>query len=252
MSPKIFILFLFLIASSNCQINIMDPTFLIDAIINKLKRFLQNNVDNELFLDFMDFLQSRFKKKFPDHLEINRKAFKDHLKAIKLNKGFIEDQHDYKDMVYGVSPFSANGCELIAIYNALYEITKKEDIDLPLIIDIHEKKGMVLNGLFGTAPRAIETYFKKNGYKTMSSSKKDNYERIAKSSDVLILTMYNNIDDITDQVHTICITKKLGKYYVHNNGSKYSRIGYNSITDVLAKINGGKAKDIFLIGINKK
>ena len=244
MSPKIIPLFLFLIISSNCQ----D----VDAIIKKLKSYLQNNVDNDVFLDFMDFLQKRFRKKFPDHLEKNRKAFPNHLKTIKLNKGFIEDQGNYKDMVYGLSPFQANGCELIAIYNALYEMTKKEDIDLPLIIDIHEKNGMVLNGLFGTAPRAIETYFKNNGYKTMSASKKDKYESIAKSSDVLILTIYNNIEDITDQVHTICITKKQGKYYVHNNGSKSSTVPYNSITDVLARINGGKAKDIFLIGINKK
>ena len=244
MSPKIIPLFLFLIISSNCQ----D----VDAIIKKLKSYLQNNVDNDVFLDFMDFLQKRFRKKFPDHLEKNRKAFPNHLKTIKLNKGFIEDQGNYKDMVYGLSPFQANGCELIAIYNALYEMTKKEDIDLPLIIDIHEKNGMVLNGLFGTAPRAIETYFKNNGYKTMSASKKDKYENIAKSSDVLILTIYNNIEDITDQVHTICITKKQGKYYVHNNGSKSSTVPYNSITDVLARINGGKAKDIFLIGVNKK
>ena len=91
MSPKIILLFLFLIISSNCQ----D----VDAIIKKLKSYLQNNVDNDVFLDFMDFLQKRFRKKFPDHLEKNRKAFPNHLKTIKLNKGFIEDQGNYKDMV---------------------------------------------------------------------------------------------------------------------------------------------------------
>ena len=53
-------------------------------------------------------------------------------------------------------------------------------------------------------------------------------------------------------MHTICITKKQGKYYVHNNGAKSSSVPYDSITDVLAKINDGKDKDIFLIGINKK
>ena len=155
-------------------------------------------------------------------------------------------------MVYGLMSFSGNGCELIAIYNALYELTKQEDINLPEIIDMHEKDGMVLQGLFGTSPKAIEEYFIKKGFKTRSSSKKVNYESIANESDVLILTIYNNIDDITDQVHTICITKKLGKYYVHNNGYNSAYVAYNSITDVLSKINGGRAKDIFLIGINKK
>ena len=243
MSLKIFFLFSFLIFFSNCG--------QYDDIIKKLKGYLQRQ-ENDLFLDLMELLRISFRKKFPDHLEKNRKAFPNHLRTIKLNKGFIEDQHNYKDMFYGLSPFSSNGCELIAIYNALYDMTKKEDIDLPLIINIHEKSGMVLNGLFGTSPKAIEEYFKKNGYKTMSSSKKANYENIAKSTDVLILTIYNNIDDITDQVHTICITKNQGKYYVHNNGSRSAGVAYNSITDVLAKINGGRAKDIFLIGINKK
>ena len=117
---------------------------------------------------------------------------------------------------------------------------------------MHEKDGILLSGLFGTSMRAIEEYFVKNGFKTRSSSKKENYEKIAKESDVLILTMYNNIYDITAQIHTIAITKANGKYYVHNNSSNPPSIGYNSITDVLAKINGGRAKDIFLIGINKK
>ena len=43
-------------------------------------------------------------------------------------------------MSYGDYTLSYNGCELIAIYNALYELTKKNDIDFAQIIDIHEKK----------------------------------------------------------------------------------------------------------------
>ena len=111
---------------------------------------------------------------------------------------------------------------------------------------------MVLGGLFGTSILSIEKYFIKNGFPTKSSSKKEDYENIAKGSDVLILTIYNNKEDITDQVHTIAITKKNGKYFVHNNGSNSALTGYDSITDVLKKINSGKAKDIFLVGINKK
>ena len=244
--PKKLVLFTFLLllSSSYC----ID----FDALIKKLKSYLQNNVDNDVFLDFMEVLRKGYKKSFPDHFAKNKKAFPNHSQTIKRNRGFIEDQGNYGDMVYGLMSFSGNGCELIAIYNALYELTKQENINLPEIIDMHEKDGMVLQGLFGTSPKAIEEYFIKNGFKTQSSSKKVNYENIAKESDVLILTIYNNIDDITDQVHTICITKKIGKYYVHNNGYNSSSVAYDSITDVLSKINGGRAKDIFLIGINKK
>ena len=101
----------------------------------------------------------------------------------------MEDQGNYGDMVYGLMSFSGNCCELIAVYNALYELTKQENINLPEIIDIHERDGMVLQGLFGTFPKTIEEYFTKNGFKTQSSSKIINYENIANESDVLILTI---------------------------------------------------------------
>ena len=244
MSKKIFILFFFLLFFSNCQ----DY----DSILNKLKGYLQNNVDNEVFINFMEVLRHAYKKKFPDHLAKNKEGFKNHLATIKRNRGFIEDQGNYKDMYYGLLELSKNGCELIAIYNALYEITKKDDIDFPAIVDKHEKDGMILSGLFGTSMKSIEDYFKKNGFKTASSWKKEDYEKIAKESDVLILTIYNNKDDILDQVHTVCITKKNGKLYVHNNGANSASVAYDSITDVLKRINSGRAKDIFLVGINKK
>ena len=244
MSSKILYIFLLLLSSINC----IDIT----GILAKLKSYLQNNVDNDKFIVFMDSLKTILYRDFPDHLSKNKEAFKNHLATIKENKGYIEDQSKYKDMSYGLMPLSGNGCELIAIYNALYELTGNINIDFPLIVDIHEKDGMVLGGLFGTSILSIEKYFIKNGFPTKSSSKKEDYENIAKGSDVLILTIYNNKEDITDQVHTIAITKKNGKYFVHNNGSNSALTGYDSITAVLKKINSGKAKDIFLVGINKK
>ena len=50
-------------------------------------------------------------------------------------------------------------------------------------------------------------------------------------------------------VHTINITKKDNKYYIHNNGYYSNLLPYNSITDLLLRIKGGNPKDIFLIGI---
>lgn len=230
--------------STNCQ----D----FSALIEKLKGYLQNNVDNDIVINFLELLRKTFKKKFPEHLSQNRLAFPNHINTIKHNKGFIEDQGNYKDMSYGLLSLSANGCELIAIYNALYELTQNENIDFPFIIDKHERDGMILSGLFGTSVKAIQEYFDKDGFKTLSSSKKENYENIANKSDVLIFTMYNNAEDITDQIHTVCITKKNGKYYVHNNGKNSANFPYDSMTDVLNRINNGHAKDLFLIGINKK
>ena len=246
MSFKILFLFLILTISTKCQREEQK------SIIAQLKAFLQNNVPNEIVVNFLEYLRTFKKKEIPSHLSENRIAFKNHLSTINSNKGFIEDQRNYKDMTYGALPLSDNGCELIAIYNALFELTGKKDTDFSLIVDMHEKDGILLSGLFGTSIRAIEEYFVKNGFKTKSSSKKEDYEQIAQNSDVLILTMYNSRYDITAQVHTIAITKKDGKYYVHNNSANPPNVGYSSFTTCLSLINSGLAKDLFLIGINKK
>ena len=52
-------------------------------------------------------------------------------------------------------------------------------------------------------------------------------------------------------VHTVNITKKDNKYFVHNNGYNSFLEPYDSISDLLSRINNGNSKDIFLIGIFK-
>ena len=91
--------------------------------------------------------------------------------TITRNNGYIEDQSSYTDMLYGVKPVSHNGCGVIATYNVLYHLTHKTDIDFPSIIRELEYDGIILNGLFGTAVRAIEDYFKKNLVKVRNNSK---------------------------------------------------------------------------------
>ena len=104
MSKKLIFFTFLLLLSSTCCIDF-------DALIKKLKSYLQNNVDNDVFLDFMELLRKGYKKSFPDHLAKNKKAFPNHSQTIKRNKGFIEDQGNYGDMVYGLMSFSGNGCE---------------------------------------------------------------------------------------------------------------------------------------------
>ena len=78
MSPKILFIFLLLLSSINC----IDIT----GILAKLKSYLQNNVDNDKFIVFMDSLKTILYRDFPDHLSKNKEAFKNHLATIKENK----------------------------------------------------------------------------------------------------------------------------------------------------------------------
>ena len=244
MSKKVFLLALLLL-TSNCS--------LIDDIIKKLKSFLQNNVDNEVVVLFMEVFRKNIKL-FPNHLAKNTEAFKNHINAIKAYKGYIEDQENYSDMSYGILHLSNNGCGTIATYNVLYHLTGDYNIDYASIVDSYEKDGIVFNGLLGTSAIAIEDYFKKKGFKTMSSTKEEDFNKIGYETDASVVLVYNDKDDIFDSIHYMAITKTDGKFYFHNlhhSGGIPSNIGYDSISDGVGKINNGKSKGIFLVGVSK-
>ena len=153
------------------------------------KSFIPNKVSNETTLKFFELLRITASHKFEGNLEKNNKNFINHLEEIEKNDGYIENQHLYTDMNYGNKTIDFCGCEIIATYNAIYDLTGKHDISFPDMIDSFEKDGIVLSGFFGTAPRSIEDYLKRQGFKTNSSSKMDEYDKIGEKSDALILTM---------------------------------------------------------------
>ena len=219
--------------------------------ISFFKSLIPQRVSNDKALSFFEFLRKIAFHNFPDNLQKNNTNFKNHLKEISKNNGYIEDQHNYEDMYYGNKTISFCGCEVIATYNALYDLTGKHDISFPEMINAFEQDGIVLSGFFGTAPRSVEDYFNKIGFKTISSTKKEEYDKIGEKTDALILTLYNDKYDIFNMVHTINITKKNNKYYIHNNGHKSYLVPYNSMSDLLQRINNGNSKDIFLIGVIK-
>ena len=219
--------------------------------ISFFRSLIPQKVSNGATLSFFEFLRKIAFHNFPGNLEKNNINFKNHLTKIEKNNGYIEDQHSYTDMYYGNKTISFCGCEIIATYNAIYDLTGKHDISFPEMINDFEKDGIVLSGFFGTAPRAIEDYLKNHGFKTISSSKKEEYDKIGEESNALILTLYNDKYDIFNMIHTINITKNNNKYYIHNNGYNSYLESYNSISDLLLRINNGNAKDIYLIGITK-
>ena len=209
---KILFLFPLLLFSSNCS----DQS----AFSSYLNRFSQNSIGNEYLLFIIEVMRKRNNHRLPDNYAKNKAAFKNHAISIRNNKGYIEDQHNYNDMSFGMKPLSANGCGLIAIYNVLYYFTKNENINFASIIRDLEYDGIVLGGLFGTSMKAIDDYFRKIGYRTKSSSNIRDYDKIGRETDASILTIYNNAYNIFQGLHFIAITKERGKYFVHNNGER--------------------------------
>ena len=137
------------------------------------------------------------------------------------DSGYIEHQWEMKDLLYGKYPMSYNGCEIIACYNALNYIKRriKRQILMPKLKELigsYYSDGVTLSGKFGTDPAAVRDYFVKNNYKVRFSEKLREFEEIAGESDVSVITIFNDRDDVGKMVHTLCVTKENGKYTAHN------------------------------------
>ena len=225
-----------------------------NKISKSLRGFIPKHVSNKIVVGVYDFLATGNKlsrKDYSSHKKANEEAFENnHKTVVNKNGGFIEDQCRYTDMFCGKYTMQYCGCEIMAVYNALNCIGRRDEVSFPELINEFERDGIALSGKIGVSPKAMEKVLKARGLKTVTSDKEAEFNDIGRKSRSLILTMYNDGTDITRQIHTVCISKKDGKYMGHNvfcNGKVTG--AYDSVGDLIKGINGGKAKGIFLIGI---
>ena len=214
-----------------------------------IKSFIPQNISNETAMNSFDKLKT-INIKY-DNLSKNEKNYENHKKMIEKN-GFIENQNNYKDMYYGKKTMDYNGCGIIAAFNAMYDLTGKHIMSLPLMIDAFENDGIVMMGIFGTSPNSIKNFFIKQGFETISTTKEEEFDKLGEDFDSFILTFYNDGLNIFNQVHVANISKTNGKFNIHNNGINCHKNSYNSISDLIIKTSNGKAKGIMLIGMKKK
>ncbi len=222
----------------------------------KICALIPNKVDNATVVNVLDLMrkqQKAVKKDYSVHMKKNEEAFQKHAPVITKNKGFVEDQNSYTDMAYGDATMQYSGCEIFATYNAIHSILGKQSMSLAKMISEYEKDGMVLSGKFGTAPKAIKDFLDKHGFKTEMTTNEADFDSYGKKFQSLILTMYNDKDDISKEVHTVNISKEGGKYIAHNVYCNGKVVGPNAtVKELIANMNGGKAKGISLIGVSKQ
>lgn len=222
----------------------------------KICALIPNKIDNATVVNVLDLMrkqQKAVKKDFSVHQAKNEEAFKKHAAVLTKNRGFVEDQNSYTDMAYGDATMQYSGCEIFATYNAIYSITGKPAMSLAKMISEYEKDGMVLSGKFGTAPKAIKDFLDKHGFKTEMTTDEADFDGLGKKFQSLILTMYNDRDDISKEVHTVNISKEDGKYIAHNVYCNGKVVGPEAtVKELIAKMNGGRAKGISLIGVSKR
>jgi len=226
-----------------------------NEMFKKVCAVIPNQIDNGVVVNAFELMrkqQKMMKNNFAANLTKNRNSFKQHETAIKSAKGYVEDQNNYTDMAYGESTMKFSGCEIFATYNALFNVTGKNPISLPDMISKYEEDGMVFSGKFGTAPKAIQDFLNKQGFKTAFSTNEKEFDKLGKDYQSLILTMYNDKNDISKEVHTVNISKENDKFTAHNVYCNGKVVGpYASVSEVIKNINGGKAKGISLVALKK-
>ena len=184
-----------------------------------------------------------------------------HWDVWSVPSAYIENQSEWGSIMYGAGKhhnMSYSGCEVIATFNAWKALTGTGSPEsMAELIREYEKRGAALRGEFGTSPLAIEAYFRKQGLQVTATVKGDaaSLETVDRQSRVLIAVAYNNANDITQQVHTICITKEERGYILHNayrkdkSGNYIASAPYATLSDAISKMSGDEAKLIYLIGI---
>lgn len=179
---------------------------------------------------------------------------------------FIENQRKWGKVCFGKGYTMAyGGCEIIAVYNALLSLGKELSAgELAELISRFERKGAVWGGMWGVTPQSLKPYFKKLGYvvKKTWSRKEKPINRLGAESNTLIVTSYNNRDNVFDGIHTVNISKdEAGKFHVHNDYRYYrdakgshiyvSHGPYDTLYEAVTKLSGGTAASLCVMGVRK-
>lgn len=238
-----------------------------DGMIDWLKAYIPRYISEDTLIYVMSLISVPLDyNTIQQHLVHNRERWLEYLKEkedILFEEGYIEKQEILTDMYYGFCKESLsanyNSCEIIALYNALYAVNggvADPKYDFPELIAQIEGRGACLKGYFGTSPIVLEEYIKDEGYdyKTLQGDdardEKKLYE-LQTEYDTYIVTAYNDKIDITEAIHTMCITEIIvdgEKKYILRNASDDTK-AQDSIYDCMEVYNEGKSKTICIIGI---
>lgn len=234
-----------------------------------LKSFIPRHIKNRTVLLIYALLRSNTNKIPADvilqNARENTAAFH-HKNQIYIpdKPAYIENQSQWGNIRFGngkKSDMARSGCGIIATYNALAALHESVSPDVMAgLISSFEWDGAVFDGDFGAAPGAIYDYFKDDGFDAVMTAKRDikAIDDIGKNYDVVIVTAYNDKDDITEMVHTVCMNRtESGGYVVHNAyhiiGGKWAEKATNTqvLSDAITRI-GGNSMAICVIGIRQK
>ena len=202
-------------------------------------------------IDRLRKIEKLIKRNFTQNDISNVQAYR---KRMAEKPGFrtalIERQADFTDMSLGKSTLDYSGCEVIAVYNLLLKYGGGDlKVELPDLIEIFEKDGILHAGRFGVSMKSIKKYLEEIGIEVNYTTDEEDFDLLGHFCDHFILTVMNDREDIFRQIHTFYISKDGERLIAHNAGL---RMRYYSISEIIGALNGGKAKGICLMAVKER
>ena len=186
------------------------------------------------FLEFIGKIYmklSGFKEPLNGYDLIAKYNYEENIKYEKKwkNKGAIYDQENQwpiRAMLYGDSIMKDTGCELIAVYNAIY-LKKGKTISLSSLIRYSEDKAYSMrNGVWGTTPYKLGKILTHYGVHYSLCKKKKTVK--LKKGKIYIISVYNE-GGLLKGVHTFAVIglgKKKGFEVYNDNLSRPRQHGH--------------------------
>lgn len=225
------------------------------ALKKWLVAFIPRYIGNPVILfafDVLRFIHVLFCRGAKAHEKENAEAFQKKIDGLRLTEGYLEQQSSYNDLFYGKTSLSGTGCEIIAAYNALHFLGLIQPGQFPSLISEFERKAIVINGWAGSSVRGIVKVLKDHGLCVGLTTNPNRAQDFVSSYETLIMTIYNDKDDIFRQIHTISITSDENGFWAHNVSGNGQPFGpKENLEDMRNTLNQGKAKMIALIGVSR-
>lgn len=229
----------------------------------------QNAVANVKVFEEQKELNGVVDEMYANGMTDEEKEVKEIKEKIFYTEGeYIENQAQWGGVKFGSKEeeisMSTSGCGVMAAYNA--RIALGEDVSSQTMVEMISEfeKEALGGGAYGVSPGAVYNYFGDRGYEVniTCSTDCDVINNLGEQNDTIIVTAYNNKNDIDQMVHNVSITKNAeGKYEVHNaylwskKEGKYvcddnEGKGYDSVQEAIDGMGSGNAKALCVIGIS--
>ncbi len=188
--------------------------------------------------------------------------------AFYIEGEYIENQALWDTVKFGSgekTSMSSSGCGVMATYNALLALGEGGTVQTVVeLISEFEEDGILGDGGFGVSPGKISDCLEERGYDVSVTSSTDpqTINQLGEQSDTIIVTAYNDKENLEEMVHNVSITKdENGKYAIHNayfitEEGKYGckdndKKGYDTLQEAIDNMSNREPKAICVIGISK-